>query len=72
MAYNAVATAVVASLCLVPGVSAWPFSKRQTLTLADVQKQATANAYAVLEGTLSDGMTRTTCTKENVAVRKEL
>jgi tyrosinase len=74
MAGKSVVNAVLASLCLFTGTSAWPFEKRQTaLTLDDVQKQASANAYKVLNGTLSDGLTRSsTCTKDTVAVRKEL
>ncbi|KAF2189202.1 Di-copper centre-containing protein [Zopfia rhizophila CBS 207.26] len=73
MAGNAVVQAIVASLCLFSGsTTAWPFSKRQTLTTEDIQKQALANAYKVLDGTLKDGMTRSnTCTKDNIAVRKE-
>jgi tyrosinase len=64
----------VASLCLFSGASAWPFTKRQaTPTLDDVQKLALANAYKVLDGTLSDGLNRpSTCNKDTVAVRKEL
>jgi tyrosinase len=64
--------AVVAALCLT-GVSAWPFSKRQTLTLAAVQKQALDNALKVLDGTLSDGLTNrpSTCNRKTVGVRKE-
>ena len=76
MAGNAVVNAFVASLCLFSGASsAWPFSKREAAdpTLADVQTQALANAYAVLDGTLSDGLSRpSTCNKDTVAVRKEL
>lgn len=74
MAGNLVINAVLASLCLFSGASAWPFTKRQAaLTLDDVQKQALANAYKVLDGTLSDGLTRpSTCNRNTVAVRKEL
>lgn len=74
MAGNTIVHAILASLCLFSGASAWPSSKRQALTLADIQKQALANSYKVLEGTLSDGLTRTAsaCTKANVAVRREL
>ena len=75
MAGNAVVNAILASLCLFSGASASPFTKRQTgLTLDQVQSQALANAYKVLNGTLSDGLTRssTTCNKDTVAVRKEL
>ncbi|KAF2017739.1 Di-copper centre-containing protein [Aaosphaeria arxii CBS 175.79] len=71
MAGVAVVNALVASLCLFSGASAWPFGKRQTLSIEDIQKQALANAYKVLDGTISDGMTRSGCTKANVAVRKE-
>jgi tyrosinase len=74
MAGTAVVKALVASLCLFSGASASPFTKRQaTLTLDGVQKQALANAYKVLDGTLSDGLKRpATCNKNTVAVRKEL
>lgn len=60
------------ALCLT-GASAWPFSTRQTVTLEDLQKQALENAYKILEGTFSDGLTNrpSTCTKDKVAVRKE-
>ena len=68
----AIINALVASLCFSSGVSAWPFSKRQSLSTDDIQKQALANAYKVLDGTLSDGMTRSGCTKANVQIRKEL
>jgi tyrosinase len=72
MAGNAVIAAVTASLCLFSGASAWPFSKRQTLTTDDIQTQALANANKVLTGTLDDGMARSTgCSKDTVAVRKE-
>ena len=72
MAGSTVIKAVLAALCFT-GVSAWPFSKRQTLTLATVQQQALDNALKVLDGTLSDGLTNrpTTCNKNTVAVRKE-
>jgi tyrosinase len=72
MAGSTVVKAVVAALCLT-GASAWPFSTRQTLTLATVQKQALDNAFKVLDGTLSDGLTNrpSTCNKKTVAVRKE-
>ena len=74
MAGYTVVNALVASLCLFSGASAWPSTKRQAApTLDDVQKLALANAYKVLDGTLSDGMSRpTTCNKDTVAVRKEL
>jgi tyrosinase len=75
MAGRIFANALVASLCLFSGASAWPFSKRQAAptTLDDVQKLALANAYKVLNGTLPDGLTRpSTCNKDTVAVRKEL
>ncbi|KAF2476018.1 Di-copper centre-containing protein [Lindgomyces ingoldianus] len=75
MAWNAVFKIFVASLCLFSGSStAFPFSKRQTtsLDIDTIQKQALANAYKVLDGTLSDGMTRGAgCTKSTVAIRKE-
>jgi tyrosinase len=72
MAGKTLVKAVLAALCFT-GASAWPFSKRQTLTLAGAQKQALQNAYKVLEGTLSDGLTnrQSTCNKDRVAVRKE-
>jgi tyrosinase len=74
MAGTIVLKAIVAALCFT-GASAWPFSisKRQTLTLATVQKQALDNALKVLDGTLSDGLTNrvATCNKNTVAVRKE-
>ncbi|KAF2713594.1 Di-copper centre-containing protein [Pleomassaria siparia CBS 279.74] len=75
MAGTAVIKALVASLCLFSGASAWPStsSKRQTLGADDIQKQALANAYKVLDGTLSDGSTnrKTTCNKTTVSIRKE-
>jgi tyrosinase len=74
MAGTVVVKALVASLLLFSGASASPFAKRQTtLTLDGVQKQALANAYKVLDGTLSDGLNRSsTCNTDTVAVRKEL
>ncbi|KAH7138557.1 hypothetical protein B0J11DRAFT_19132 [Dendryphion nanum] len=67
-----VINAALASLCLFSGASAWPFEKRQTVTIEEIQKQALANSYKVLEGTLADGLTRSTgCTKDTVAIRKE-
>lgn len=72
MAGKTVITAVTASLSLFSGASAWPFSKRQSLSLEDIQKQALANANKVLAGTLDDGMKRgTNCNSNTVAVRKE-
>lgn len=72
MAGNTLFTAVTASLCLFSGVSAWPFTSRQTLTIDTIQKQALANAHKVLEGTLADGMTRgANCNKDTVSIRKE-
>lgn len=72
MAGNTVVSALVASLCLFSGTSAWPFSKKQSLSLEDIQTQAYVNAIKVLEGTLSDGLTRSPgCTKDTVAIRKE-
>ncbi|KAJ4292570.1 hypothetical protein N0V90_009233 [Kalmusia sp. IMI 367209] len=63
---------VLTALCLFSSASAWPFTKRQTLSIDDIQKQALANAYKVLDGSLSDGMTRpATCNKNTVSVRKE-
>ncbi|KAK7186377.1 Di-copper centre-containing protein [Paraphaeosphaeria sporulosa] len=63
---------LLTALCLFSGSSAFPFSKRQTLSTDDIQKQALANAYKVLDGTLADGMTRpSTCNKNTVSVRKE-
>ena len=75
MAGKSLVNALVAALCLFSGASAWPFSKRQATptTLDDVQKLALANAYKVLNGILSDGLTRpSTCNKDTVTVRKEL
>lgn len=72
MVGSTVVNAFVASLCLFSGTSAWPFAKRQALSIESIQKQALANAQKVLEGTLSDGLTRSTgCTKDTVAIRKE-
>jgi tyrosinase len=72
MAGNAVVNALVASLCIFSGVDAWPFAKRQELTLDTIATQALANARKVLEGTLSDGLTRgAACNKDTVAIRKE-
>ncbi|KAF2277857.1 Di-copper centre-containing protein [Westerdykella ornata] len=72
MAGNLVVNALVASLCVFSGANAWPFGKRQALTIDDIQKQALANSLRALEGTLSDGMTRSAgCTKDTVAIRKE-
>jgi len=72
MAGNAVLNALVVALSLFSVANAWP-SKRQTLTADDIQKQALANAYKVLDGTLSDGLTnrKTTCNKNTVSIRKE-
>jgi tyrosinase len=72
MAGNVAVNAFVASLCFFSGASAWPYSKRQTVAIEDIQKQALANSMKVLDGTLSDGLTRSTgCTKDNVGIRKE-
>ena len=72
MAGGTIVNALVASLCLFSGASAWPFTTRQTLSIDDIQKQALANAQKVLDGSLSDGLTRSAgCTKDTVAVRKE-
>jgi len=71
MAGHALVSLLMA-LCLFSGASAFPSFKRQTLSIDDIQKQALANAYKVLDGTLSDGMTRpSTCNKNTVSVRKE-
>jgi tyrosinase len=72
MAGTTVINVLLAALCFT-GTSAWPFSKRQTLTLQGVQKQALDNAFKVLDGTLSDGLTNrpSTCNKNTVAIRKE-
>ncbi|KAH8723221.1 hypothetical protein GQ44DRAFT_761239 [Phaeosphaeriaceae sp. PMI808] len=72
MAGTTVINGVLAALCLT-GAFAWPFENRQSVTIETVQKQALANAYRVLEGTLSDGLTNrpSTCNKNTVAVRKE-
>jgi tyrosinase len=67
-----VINALLATLCLT-GALAWPFSPRQTLSIDKVQQQALANAYKVLDGTLSDGLINrpSSCNKSTVAVRKE-
>ncbi|KAF1914270.1 hypothetical protein BDU57DRAFT_578059 [Ampelomyces quisqualis] len=72
MTRTTVIYAIVAALCFT-GASAWPFSRRQAVTLQDVQQQALDNAYKILNGTLSDGLTnqQKTCTKETVAIRRE-
>jgi tyrosinase len=72
MTGTTVVNTILAALCFT-SVSAWPFSKRQTLTLQEVQKQTLDNAYKVLDGTLSDGLTNraSTCNENTVAVRKE-
>jgi tyrosinase len=72
MAKITVVNVVLAALCFT-GVGAWPYSKRQALSLADVQRQALDNTFKVLEGTISDGLTNrpSTCNKDTVAVRKE-
>ncbi|KAF1830299.1 Di-copper centre-containing protein [Decorospora gaudefroyi] len=75
MAGNVLVNALVASLCLFSGgVSSSPVNKREVEdpTLDEVAKQALTNAYKVLDGTLSDGTTRSSeCTKDTVAVRQE-
>ena len=73
MAGTTVIKVLVASLSLFSGASAWPSTKRQTLTADQIQIQALANAYKVLDSTLSDGLTnrKTTCNKETVSIRKE-
>lgn len=71
MAGHAVVS-LLSALCLFSSATAFPFSKRQTLSIEDIQKQALANAYKVLDGSLADGMTRpSTCNKNTVSVRKE-
>jgi hypothetical protein len=42
------------------------------LNTTEIAHLALTNAYKVLEGTLSDGITHKKCTKHNVAVRREL
>ncbi len=37
----------------------------------DLAKIALDNVYKILNGSLSDGSTRTTCTKDTLIVRKE-
>jgi tyrosinase len=37
----------------------------------DLAATALKNAYKILNGTLKDGSKLTTCTKDNVAIRKE-
>ena len=73
MAGTTVIKVLVASLFLFSGASAWPSTKRQTLTTDQIQTQALANAYKVLDGTLSDGLTnrQATCNKNTVSIRKE-
>ncbi|KAL6706425.1 hypothetical protein ACN47E_005531 [Coniothyrium glycines] len=73
MARNIGICLALAAAFLLPGTAAWPTEKRQTkLTLGKVQEQALANAYRVLDGTLSDGLTRlSSCNKDTVAVRRE-
>jgi tyrosinase len=72
MTATTVVNTVLAALYFT-GVSAWPFSKRQALTLQHVQKQALDNTFKVLSGTLNDGLTNrpSTCNHNTVAVRKE-
>lgn len=76
MAGTMIVRAFLALLCIYSGVvSARPSTKRQTtLTLDKLQQQALTNAYKVLNGTLSDGLTTrpSTCNENTVAVRKEL
>lgn len=52
-------------------VVAAPLVERQTLTADQIASQALANAYKVLNGTLSDGMTHTKCTKDSLQIRRE-
>ena len=76
MAATVIFKALAASLCLFSVVSASPFSKRgaaAAASLKEIQTQALENAYKVLDGTLSDGLIRSsTCNKDTIAVRKEL
>ena len=70
MVRNILLNALVASLRLFSRSSA-----QNATTLEDIQNQALTNAYRVLDGTLSDGLSRspnTQCTKSTVAIRKEL
>lgn len=61
---------VLTALCLFSDVTAWP--KRQTLSIEDIQKQALANTYKILDGTLTDGIPRSAgCNRDTVSVRKE-
>ena len=73
MVRNILAKALVALLCLSSRTSA---NLAQTATtLDDIQNQALTNAYRVLDGTLSDGLSRspnTHCNTSTVAIRKEL
>ncbi|ORY12393.1 hypothetical protein BCR34DRAFT_299575 [Clohesyomyces aquaticus] len=73
MVGSTVFNAFVASLCIFSGLStATPLSKRQSLDLATIQTQAAANTLKVLDGTLSDGLTRGKgCNKDTLAIRKE-
>jgi len=53
-------------------VAASPISQAAAdLTPDQIAAQALKAAYKVLDGTLSDGMTHTACTKDNVQIRKE-
>ncbi|KAE8833967.1 hypothetical protein HRS9122_08047 [Pyrenophora teres f. teres] len=73
MVGNIFSKALVVSLRL---FSRTPISSPETVTtLEDIQNHALTNAYKVLDGTLSDGLTRspnTSCTKATLAIRKEL
>ncbi|KAJ4358213.1 uncharacterized protein N0V89_002793 [Didymosphaeria variabile] len=68
MAGHAVISLLTA-LCLFSSASAFPFLKRQSLSIDDIQKQALNNAYKVLDGTLSDGITRTSTCNKNTVLR---
>lgn len=76
MAGTMIVRAFLALLYIYSGVvSARPSTKRHTtLTLDKLQQHALTNAYKVLNGTLSDGLTTrpSTCNENTVAVRKEL
>ncbi|KAG9233577.1 hypothetical protein BJ875DRAFT_543653 [Amylocarpus encephaloides] len=69
MLLNGFSFAALSTLVFTDFVNAKPLTKRGP----DDELAATAlsNAYKVLDGTLSDGSTRTTCSKDTIAVRKE-
>ena len=73
MVRNILAKALVALLPLSSRTLANP--AHTETTLEDIQNQALTNAYRVLDGTLSDGLSRspnTNCNKSTIAIRKEL